>query len=75
MLIGDAEVATPFFDVSEPVGRTIRVQPAIGRNPVDDDRRVAEDAENDIVVLGANAAGFDMWLLMPIGQSSTMRAM
>ena len=51
VLVGHVKVLAPFLDVSEPIGGTIRVQPAIGRNPVDDDRGVLEDAEEQIVVL------------------------
>ena len=52
MLLGHAKILTPFLDVSEPIRRTIGVQPAIRRNTVDDDRGVPERAEEQILVLG-----------------------
>jgi hypothetical protein len=52
MLVGHAKALTPFLYVSEPIGRSIWVQPAIGRYAVDDDRGVPENADEKIVVLG-----------------------
>jgi hypothetical protein len=45
MLMRDDKVLAPTFDVSEPIGRGVRVQPAIGRDAIDDDGVVSEDAE------------------------------
>jgi hypothetical protein len=36
VLCGDTKVVTPFLYVSEPIGRSIRIQPAIGCDAVDD---------------------------------------
>src|SRR5215469_11584690 len=55
VFFGDAKALTPFLYVSEPIGRSIWVQPAIGRNAVDDDRAVPENAQEKIVVLGVEA--------------------
>jgi hypothetical protein len=55
VLGGHAKVLTPFLYVSEPIGRSIWVQLAIGRNAVDDDRGVPENAEEKIVVLGVDS--------------------
>jgi hypothetical protein len=55
VLGGHAKVLTPFLYVSEPIGRCIWVQLAIGSNAVDDDRGVPETAEEKIVVLGVEA--------------------
>ena len=55
MLVSNAKILTPFRYVSEPVGRSIWIQPAIGRDSVDDDRGVPEDAEEEIVVLVVEA--------------------
>ena len=69
VLVGHAKVLTPFLYVSEPIGRSIWVQPAIGRNAVDDDRGVPENAEEKIVVLGVEAVdvGVDQSLDYPVG--------
>ena len=40
VLFGHAKTLTPFLYVVQPIGRSIWVQPAIGRNAVDDDRGV-----------------------------------
>jgi len=50
-LVGHGESRTPLRYVSEPIGRRVRVQPAIGRDPVDDDCGVSEQAGEAIVVL------------------------
>ena len=55
VLSGDTKVLTPFLYVSEPIGRSIWIQPAIGCNAVDDDRGVPENAEEKIVVVGVEA--------------------
>jgi hypothetical protein len=53
--VGHTEIRTPFRYVSEPIGWSIRVQPAIGRYTVDDDCSIPEDAEEEFVVLGIEA--------------------
>lgn len=55
VFIGHAKVLTPLLYVSEPVGRSVWVQPSIGRNAVDDDRGVRKNIEEKIVVLGVEA--------------------
>ena len=55
VFFGDTEVLTPFLYVSESIGRSIWIQPAIGCNAVDDDRGVPENAEEKFVVLGVEA--------------------
>ena len=51
VLLGHTKVLTPFLYVSYPLGWRIWVQPAVGRNPVNDDRGVPEHAEEQRVVL------------------------
>jgi hypothetical protein len=51
VLLGHTKVLTPFLYVSYPLGWRIWVQPAVGRNPVNDDRGVPEHAEEQLVVL------------------------
>ena len=55
MLMRDVKVLAPLFDVNEPIGRGVRVQPAIGRDAVDDDGVVSEDAEKKLDVLGVES--------------------
>ena len=49
MLLGHAEVLTPLFDVSDPLGWSIWVQPSIGRNTVDDDRGVSKPLKKSLL--------------------------
>jgi hypothetical protein len=60
VLFGDTEVLTPFLYVSEPIGRSIRIQPPIGGNAVEDDHGVPENAEEKIVVMGVEAVDVDV---------------
>ena len=55
MLMRDVKVLAPLFDVNEPIGRGVRVQPAIRRDAVDDDGVVSEDAEKKLDVLGVES--------------------
>lgn len=50
-----AKILAPFLDVSEPIRWSIRVQLAIRRNTVDDDRRVPEHAAEQTVIVGVEA--------------------
>ena len=52
VLVGHAKILTPFRYVGKPIGRSIWVQPAIGRYAVDDDGSVPENAKEKVVVLG-----------------------
>jgi hypothetical protein len=69
VLLGHAKVRTPFLYISYPIGWRIWVQPAEGRNPVNDDRGVPEQAEEQVVVLwsrlnlGFQAAACWSWWL------------
>ena len=55
VLVGHTEIRTPFRYVTEPIGWSIRVQPAIGRDTVDDDCSVLKNAKEKLVVLGVEA--------------------
>jgi len=59
--VSHTEIGTPFRYVVEPIGWVIRIQPTIGRNTVDDDCAVSENAEEKIVVVGVE--GIDDTLL------------
>ena len=48
----DPKVLTPLFYVSKPIGRSIRAQPAIRCDAINDDRGIAENAEENIDILG-----------------------
>ena len=52
VLVRDPKVVTPLFYVSKPIGRSIRVQPAVGRDAVNDDGVIPENAEEKLDVLG-----------------------
>ena len=68
MLVRGAEVLAPLFDVREPIGRSVGVEPSIGRDAVDDDGVVGEDVEEELDVLGVESVdvlvdqGLDFWL-------------
>ena len=55
MLGRDLKGFAPLFYVSKPIGRSIRVQPAIRRDAVNDDRVVAKNAEEKLDVLGVES--------------------
>jgi hypothetical protein len=55
MLVRNAEVLTPFLYIGEPIGRSIGVQPAVGRNSVDDDCVFGKDTAEYFSVLGVEA--------------------
>ena len=48
----DSKVLTPLFYVSKPIGRSIRVQPAIRCDPINDDGGVPKNAEEKLDILG-----------------------
>jgi hypothetical protein len=50
--VRDPKVLTPLFYVSKPIGRSVRVQPAIRSNAVNDDGGVPKNAEEKLDVLG-----------------------
>ena len=55
VFLGDTKALTPFLYVSEPIGRSIWIQPAIGCNAVDDDRCVSEHAKETVAILAVKA--------------------
>ena len=55
MLGRDLKGFAPFFHVSKPIARSIRVQPAIRGDAIDDDRVVAKNAEEKLDVLGVES--------------------
>ena len=55
MLGRDLKGFAPLFYVSKPIGRSVRVQPAIRRDAVDDDGVVAKNPEEKLVILGIEA--------------------
>ena len=52
MLIRDPKVLTPLFYVSKPIGWSIRVQPAIRCDAINDDGGVPKNAEEKLDILG-----------------------
>jgi hypothetical protein len=52
VLVRDPKVLTPLFYVSKPIGRSIRVQPAIRCDAINDDRGVPKNAEEKLAILG-----------------------
>src|SRR3569832_1518832 len=55
VLVSDAEPRAPFLNVREPLRWSVRTYPAIRCNPVDDDRGISEQAEEQLVVLRIEA--------------------
>jgi hypothetical protein len=55
MLGGDLKGFAPLLHVGKPIARRIRVQPAIRGDAVDDDRVVAENAEEKLDVLAVES--------------------
>jgi hypothetical protein len=51
VLVRDAKVLTPLFHIDKPIGRGIRVQPAIGCGPINDDRGIPKNAEKKLDIL------------------------
>jgi hypothetical protein len=52
MFVRNLKGHTPLLDVSKPIGRGIWVQPAIGCDAIDDDRRVSKNAGEKLGILG-----------------------
>ena len=52
MLVRDPKVLTPLFYVSKPIGRSIRVQPPIRCDAINDDGGVPKNAEEKLDILG-----------------------
>ena len=52
VLVRDLKVLTPLFYVSKPIGRSIRVQPAIRCDAINDDGGVPKNAEEKLDILG-----------------------
>jgi hypothetical protein len=52
VLVRDPKVLTPLFYVSKPIGRSIRVQPAIRCDAINDDGGVPKNAEKKLDILG-----------------------
>ena len=52
VLVRDPKVLTPLFYVSKPIGRSIRVQPAIRCDAINDDGGVPKNAEEKLDILG-----------------------
>jgi hypothetical protein len=51
VLIRDPKGLTPLFYVGKPIRRGIRVQPAIGCDPINDDGGVSKNAEEKLDIL------------------------
>ena len=52
VLVRDSKVLTPLFYVSKPIGRSIRVQPPIRCDAINDDGGVPKDAVEKLDILG-----------------------
>ena len=52
VLVRDPKALTPLFYVSKPIGRSIRVQPAIRCDAINDDGGVPKNAEEKLDILG-----------------------
>jgi hypothetical protein len=50
--VRDPQVLSPLFYVSKPIGRSIRVQPAIRCDTINDDSGVPKNAEEKLVIVG-----------------------
>jgi hypothetical protein len=51
VLVRDSKVPTPLFYVSKPIGRSIRVQPAIRCDTINDDGSVPKNAAEKLDIL------------------------
>ena len=71
VLVRDPKVLTPLFYVSEPIGRSIRVQPAIRCDAINDDSGVLKNAQEKLDILGVETVDviIDKGLDFPRGGS------
>ncbi len=51
VFVRNPKVLAPLFYVSKPLGRSIRVQPTIRRDAINDDGGVTKNAEEKLVIL------------------------
>src|SRR5262249_8502881 len=65
MLLGHAKALTPFLYISHPIGWCIWVQPAVGRNTVNDDRGVPNTLKSKLlscVLKAPMCASIKLWI-------------
>ena len=74
MLVRDLKGFAPLFHVSKPIDRSVRVQPAIGCDAVNDDRVIAKNAPEKLDVLGVESVdvSIDQGLDFARGLSATV---
>ena len=74
MLGRDLKGFAPLFYVGKPMGRSVRGQPTIGRDAIDDDSVVAKNAEEKRDVLSVESVDviFDEGLNFSRGSSATV---